>query len=481
MRALVWSLAAWGALSVYGGLVCPLLDGLGLGRTGVLVGPGLLLGALLRPVLLRAIVDGAPALDQAPRQLRVDLGLALLAGLTELGLAMLLYGFPAESGVKVTLGALTLGSFAAVDLALARERALLPGAPTPDHLDGVGSLGARFSIAAALMLGLATLDVVLVLGKGLLWLADLDPAQQALGRGQLMGEVAMVLGSVVTLTLVVVRGWALTLSARLNRHNMVLARVEEGRLDVAAPVSVRDELGLLAARTNQMIAGLAERERLRQVLGKVTSAEAARRLLDDSAGERRELVVLMSDLRGFTSLSEGRRPEEVVDLLNAWFGRAVPVVHAEGGVVDKFIGDGMLAVFGLDGAPDAAGRALRAALGLVAAARALSDEQRHAVRVGVGLHRGPAVAGTIGSPERLEFTVIGDTVNTAARIEAATRTLGVDIAWSGALADALGDLPAGVIDLGAHQLRGRAAATPLFGLRARPEERRTAPGAPESC
>jgi hypothetical protein len=88
----------------------------------------------------------------------------------------------------------------------------------------------------------------------------------ALGRGQLMGEVAMVLGSVVTLTLVVVRGWALTLSARLNRHNMVLARVEEGRLDVAAPVSVRDELGLLAARTNQMIAGLAERERLRQVL-----------------------------------------------------------------------------------------------------------------------------------------------------------------------------------------------------------------------
>jgi adenylate cyclase len=314
------------------------------------------------------------------------------------------------------------------------------------------------------MLGLGAIDALLVLGKDLAWLADVPAAERLDAHALVLVEIAVVMGVLLFLGLLVVRGWAKTLTLRLEAHEAVLAEVEAGRLDVRMPLHASDELGLLAARSNRMIAGLEERERLRAVLGKVTNASAARRLLDGAAGERVHLAVLMCDLRGFTTFSEERAPEAVVDALNRWFGRAVPVVHQHGGAVDKFIGDGMLAVFGLDAPEGCADRAVAAGSALVRAARALAEETGLPLRLGVGVHVGPVVAGTIGSAERLEFTVIGDTVNTAARLEGLTKEVGADLLISEATRAALSDGGHALQAVGERTLRGRAQTIGVYAV-----------------
>jgi len=164
-------------------------------------------------------------------------------------------------------------------------------------------------------------------------------------------------------------------------------------------------------------------------------------------GVRLDLSVLVVDVRGFTTLSEALEPEEVVELLNRWLGPACQPILDQGGVVDKFLGDGILAVFG---APvpreDHARRALVAAVGIAAAADGMqawcderfADRGIGAFSIGVGVHSGPAVSGTIGFELRSEYTVIGDTVNTASRIEGLCKQADCRLLVSRAAADAAG-------------------------------------------
>ncbi|MCX8087243.1 MAG: adenylate/guanylate cyclase domain-containing protein [Rhodocyclaceae bacterium] len=163
-------------------------------------------------------------------------------------------------------------------------------------------------------------------------------------------------------------------------------------------------------------------------------------------GRRREVTVLFSDIRDFTTLSERLEPEEVVELLNEYFERACAALLAEEATIDKFIGDAVMAEFGapLD-QPDHAERAVRAALKLHATAREFSSwvERRFAGRslprfaIGIGIHTGPAVVGNIGSHQRMEYTAVGDTVNTASRLEGMTKSVGCPILASAATVAAL--------------------------------------------
>ncbi len=190
-----------------------------------------------------------------------------------------------------------------------------------------------------------------------------------------------------------------------------------------------DELGQLAAAFNQMTLGLAERDRVRDLLGKVVSPEIAAQLLRSEVrlgGEEREVTVLFSDLRDFTALSEKLPPAEVLALLNRYLDRMSAVIERHGGVIDKFIGDAIMALFGAPMAsPDAAGQALAAARGMAAALaelnRELVAEGRPALAIGVGINTARVVAGNMGSKTRLNYTVIGDGVNLAARLEALTK------------------------------------------------------------
>ena len=178
-----------------------------------------------------------------------------------------------------------------------------------------------------------------------------------------------------------------------------------------------------------------------------------------------EATVLVSDVRGFTALSESLAPTAVLELLNELQGALAGAVEDSGGVVDKFMGDGMLAVFGVHEAqPDHARRGVQAALRIRAVMEAYNAQRPAAqrVKVGVGLHAGPLVAGLLGSGERLEFTVLGDTVNTASRVESLTKEHGVDLLLTGEVAASLGDTS--LRALGEVTVRGRQQLLRLFTL-----------------
>ena len=172
---------------------------------------------------------------------------------------------------------------------------------------------------------------------------------------------------------------------------------------------------------------------LRRVLRAVKSAPIAQALESDPdrlrlGGESRVVTVLFADIRGFTDFSERHSPTQVVALLNAYYQAVVPLIEAEGGGIDKFIGDGLMVLFGaIPKRADHAAAAVRAARAIV---RHVESNQSAwaklgcgGLRIGVGIHTGPVVLGAVGTPTRLDFTAIGDTVNAAARIEGENKQL----------------------------------------------------------
>ena len=201
-------------------------------------------------------------------------------------------------------------------------------------------------------------------------------------------------------------------------------RVAAGDYDVRVEAASGDELGTLADAFNEMTHGLMLKERYRGVLDKVVSREIADELLKGEitlGGETRAVATLFADVRGFTAMTEGMEPQRVIALLNEVMERAADAVESEGGVVDKFVGDEVMAVFG---APfsrgDDADRAVRAALRIRAALEALNAERaargEPAAAMGIGLNCGAAVAGNMGSTGRLNYTVLGESVNVASRL-----------------------------------------------------------------
>jgi adenylate cyclase len=252
-------------------------------------------------------------------------------------------------------------------------------------------------------------------------------------------------------------------------------RVGRGDFDVRVPVLTTDETGELANSFNQMAAGLAERERIREAFGTYVDQEVAEHILregTDLAGEELEVTIMFIDIRNFTGFAEALPAAEVVATVNRLFERAVPIIHEHNGHVDKFVGDGLLAVFG---APrrqdDHADEALAAALEIERAVREEFDEK---LGIGIGLNSGRVVAGNVGGAGRLEFSVIGDPVNVAARVEAATRQTGDTILVS---EYTRGLLRRPMVELERRpgvQLRGKRTAVELFGpARAEPEESAT--------
>jgi class 3 adenylate cyclase len=194
-------------------------------------------------------------------------------------------------------------------------------------------------------------------------------------------------------------------------------------------VLTTDETGELAASFNEMVVGLEERERLREAFGAFVDPGVVDRVLEqgttDLGGEEVEVTVLFLDIRGFTALAERATAREDVARLNGFYELVVPVLERHGGHANKFIGDGLLGVFGApERLPDHADRALLAAHHIRAAVR---ETDRGMLEIGIGVNTGQVLAGTIGGGGHVEFTVIGDAVNTAARVEQATRMTGDDI------------------------------------------------------
>ncbi|MBX3025504.1 adenylate/guanylate cyclase domain-containing protein [bacterium] len=227
---------------------------------------------------------------------------------------------------------------------------------------------------------------------------------------------------------------ARTFTLPLTEIAQALRRLRRGDLTTRLQSTASDELGVLQDGVNAMAEGLQERERILQTFGRVVEPAVRDRLLAGDlrrGGEERFVTVLFADLRGFTALGERLPPGEVVAILNEYFSAVASWVRVEGGHVDKFIGDGILAVFGLFGDGDlparreSAAAALRCALGLPARLAALNAARAASgappLALSIGLASGVVIAGTIGAEDRYEYTVIGDAVNVAARLQEAAK------------------------------------------------------------
>lgn len=181
-------------------------------------------------------------------------------------------------------------------------------------------------------------------------------------------------------------------------------------------------------------------------------------------GVRVKAAVLFSDIRGFTTMSESMSAEDTVSFLRAYHERMVEVIYRHGGTVDKFIGDGIMVTFGTpQPAADDAERAIKCALDMQKSLDEMNQANGKSIRMGIGIDFGDVIAGNIGSHNRLEYTVIGDTVNTASRIESATKEFGKSLLFSEAVR---AQLPQGLqtVEVAEVQLRGKTAGTKLYTI-----------------
>ncbi len=238
-------------------------------------------------------------------------------------------------------------------------------------------------------------------------------------------------------------------------------------------------LTAVVARVRKLVQRQAIAERARGNLARYFSPNLVDELTDtDQAlgtGRAQNVVVLFTDIVGFTGLTATIPPAKTMELLRKFFGRLEDEVFRQGGTIDKFIGDGLMATFGtLKPAPDDPLRALRCAKGIVRAVQAWNEQRLQQgeppIRIGVGAHYGPVVVGDVGGERRVEFTVVGDTVNVASRLEKLTRALQADIAVSADLLAAARTLPdsaadlAGFFDCGDRLLPGREQAIGVWSL-----------------
>jgi adenylate cyclase len=227
-----------------------------------------------------------------------------------------------------------------------------------------------------------------------------------------------------------------------------------------------------------MMEGLSEREALRHAFGSYVDPEVAERVIEEGAlleGEDVEVSVAFVDVRDFTAFADRSSARETTAFLNEYFGLVVPILQRHKGHANKFMGDGLLAVFGApERLPDHADRALAA---MCEVAREVNSQFGGEVKIGIGLNSGPVVAGSMGGGGRLEFTVIGDPVNVAARLEAVTRETGDVILLSEATRCLIEQAEVELEPRGEVPLRGKSEPVPIYAVPALDE--RTSAERPE--
>ena len=216
----------------------------------------------------------------------------------------------------------------------------------------------------------------------------------------------------------------------------VINKFEKGQFPKIPSIRT-DEIGRISFEMNQMISSLKEKEVIQKAFGYFVSSEIAKDFLneysDDENADLREkgriknLTILMSDIRDFTKFSENKEPDEVTSILNEYFSEMVDIIEKHGGIINKFIGDGLMAVFGLVNKNDLSSstNAVNSSIAMRKSLKQLNERLGLSLRFGIGIHYGKVLSGYIGSRNRLEYTVIGATVNEASRIEQETKKEGM--------------------------------------------------------
>jgi class 3 adenylate cyclase len=260
----------------------------------------------------------------------------------------------------------------------------------------------------------------------------------------------------------------------LNVLSGAMKQVADGRLDVRAPVTSNDEIGAVTGQFNAMVEGLRERETIRETFGRYVDESVAATILErqgDANGEIREATILFTDIAGFTTIAEYLAPHELVAALNEYLETVLEPIRAHGGVVNTFIGDGLFASFNMPLlCEDHACAAVRAAVDIQRAVSSRTfGDQGVALATRIGISTGPVIGGSIGAGQRMSFTLLGSTVNLAARLEELNKHHGTRILVSQSTRDLCGDHFA-FDALGTVPVRGRSEAIAIYSVDPSPQE-----------
>jgi adenylate cyclase len=346
------------------------------------------------------------------------------------------------------------------------------GQPVTIGIEGINELAKRLKDFQA---GYITAFAPIQDGSGRL-IAELAVAGQPAASStlsQIGPEILEAFGATIVLALTIAVVMSRSVTRPLYRLRNAIEAIGKGDLNVATPSGLGAEFAQMAAAIGAMAAGLRERDTIKRAFSGYISRQVMDAIMAQGGmhalkGERRRITVLFADIRGFTAMSEGMRPEEVVELLGEFFGRMVEVILRNKGTIDKFLGDGMMVIFGapLDDSyqeEHAVTAAVEMQRELVELCAKWQTEGRPPIRMGIGINSGSAIVGDIGSTERMEYTAIGDTVNLASRLETATKELGVDIVVSEHTYDAVRSVFKWK-DTGAVQVRGRTDAVQTYSV-----------------
>ncbi len=272
-----------------------------------------------------------------------------------------------------------------------------------------------------------------IAGCGVIATVEEDKAFQEIYNMQRRNIYLMII--VLTSVILIIYFFAKTLTTPIVRLVTATKKIKEGEFNVNIIPTTKDEIGELTSSFIEMGQGLEEREKMKDAFGKFVNPEIAEQVLKGEirlGGERKTAAVFFSDIRSFTAISEKLEPEEVVEFLNDYMTRMVHCVNETDGVVDKYIGDAIMAEWGVpiskgNDTENAINAALMMRESLIDFNSGRGDEKKPIIKIGCGINTGAVLAGQIGSEDRMEYTVIGDAVNLASRIETLNKPFGTDI------------------------------------------------------
>jgi class 3 adenylate cyclase len=278
-------------------------------------------------------------------------------------------------------------------------------------------------------------------------LTEIDQSEEMAPIKKLSRSLALGVGLLLIATLLVAHRVSRSIQQPLESLSGFAKRIGGGDLAGRSDVAGRDVAGRLAGTLNDMAAGLQERDHVKEVFGRYIATQVSDKILKGQAnlgGESRRVSILFSDIRNFTGMSEQMTPQQVVAFLNDYFSEMVDAVFEQNGLLDKFLGDGLMAIFGAFGDDhDHPQRSVLAALRMQALLAKINGERamsgKAPIAIGIGIHTDDVILGNIGSRKRLEYTVVGDGVNTSSRLQGLNKEFGTTILISETTYEAVKD------------------------------------------
>lgn len=427
-----------------------------------------------RAVLSQRPPDGVALLRLPGRAFAADMGSWTAIGLIMMAVYHGFYAPYATTGVKILLGCLAFGAFGGMLNYLNAESRLiriLEDAPVALPSGGrVVPVSRKIVAMTVAILVTISSAILLMMLNDVYYLLEHREMGGAPVYWGVFKEIVFAFAVLLTISLMVIKRFADNLRRTLYIQMAAMTAISRGDLEKHVPILSNDEFAVFAQRTNDMIEGLKDRDFCRASFDKYVSPEVSRKILRKEispSGELCDVTILFCDLRGYTGFVEKRNPRDVVAFLNRYFSEMEQIIRRHQGMVLQYIGDEIEAVFGaptpLDNHPDKAVAAAVAMRGALARMNAdLLGQGMDAVAHGIGIHTGIVLAGDVGSETRKVYAMVGDTVNTASRLQVLNKRCGTDILISRSTVERLTRDSDTLKSLGTFPVKGKSEEVEVF-------------------